>query len=498
VLAELALYVEQAERRRHLPLPPLVPVPRTDQLPLSFSQEQLWMAQMLAPTSGAYNMSAGLRLRGPLDLDILKRTLAEIVGRHEILRMRVEVRDGRPYLAIAAEVPLGIVEEDLRSVAAADARTAELARRLEEQTAAPFDLGRAPLFRMACFHMSDDEVVLAVTLHHITCDGWSINLLAGELRVLYEAFAAGRPSPLSEPEIQYADVAAWQRAWMTGAVLDEHIAHFARKLRGELPVLALPLDRPRSQRTGNAGALFVQPLHPELGRTIEGLGQTLGATSNMILMAGFLVLLHRFSRQEDLILGTAVAGRMRPEMEPLIGCFINNLVLRFDLAARPSFRELVAQVRRETLEAYDYGALPFEELLGALNPRREPGVSPLFQVAFGVQHAARETLSLPGLELEWLRPASESARYDLTVWIETAEERLWVEWTYSTELFEPDTISEMAAGYEEVLRRALRDPEIGLLALASDRDGASQPARKLALGETLRRVKRRSSVDEAG
>ncbi|WP_437681732.1 amino acid adenylation domain-containing protein [Sorangium sp. So ce131] len=469
VLAALADYLQRAELHRQAP--PLQRVSRDRPLPLSFSQEQLWTAAQLAPDGGAYNMSAGLRVRGALDVDVVRAALAEIARRHEILRMRVEIVDGRPAMVAGDDFPLAAAVEDLEGIHGREAREAELARRFEAEAAAPFDLSRAPLVRLKIFRLAPEEVVLAFTLHHMLCDGWSLSVLVRELVACYEALAAGRPHRLPELPFQYADLATWQRRWMSGEVLEGHIEHFARKLGGELPVLALPLDRPRSRRRSDAGARLVQPLDGELARALAELGRGAGATLNMTLMAGFLALLYRFSRQDDLLLGMTVAGRGQVEAEPLIGCFINNVVLRFDLSARPSYRDLLAQVRRETLEAYDHQALPFEKLIEALNPPREPGVTPFFQVVFSAQNTPSEELSIPGLEIEELPAARETARYDLTVWVNEAPGALSVEWTYSTDLFEAATIREMVRGYEEVLRRVVSDPEIGLLGLSSSRDG---------------------------
>ncbi|XXY48792.1 amino acid adenylation domain-containing protein [Sorangium sp. So ce269] len=494
VLASLADYMQRAERRRQAP--PLQRVSRDRPLPLSFSQEQLWTAAQFAPDSGAYNMSAGLRVRGALDVDIVRGALAEIARRHEILRMRVETVDGRPAMVVADEFPLAAVIEDLRGIQGREAREAELGRRFEAEVSAPFDLSRAPLVRLSIFQLAPEEAVLAFTLHHLLCDGWSLSVLVRELVACYESLAAGRPHHLPELPFQYADLAAWQRRWMSGEVLEEHIEHFARKLGGELPTLALPLDRPRSLRRSDAGARFVQPLDGELARALAELGRRAGATLNMTLMAGFLALLYRFSRQDDLLLGVTVAGRSQVEAEPLIGCFINNVVLRFDLSARPSYRDLLAQVRRETLEAYDHQALPFEKLIEALSPPREPGVTPFFQVVFGVQNTPSDELSIPGLAIEELPSARETARYDLTVWVHETAGALSVEWTYSTDLFEAATIREMARVYEEVLRQVVSDPEIGLLALSSSRDsdatrgqGASKHA---ALKEKLLGARRQA------
>ncbi|MEZ4361976.1 MAG: amino acid adenylation domain-containing protein [Kofleriaceae bacterium] len=497
VLADLADHVQQLGRRWQPPA--LVPVSRAQPLPLSFSQEQLWLAQLLDPQSGAYNMSAGLRIRGPARLDLLGAALGELIERHEILRMNVELREGRPQLRFSERARPRLTEEDLRELGDDETRAAELARRFDAHATRPFDLGEELLVRMACWRVGDDEVVLGLTLHHITCDGWSMNLLAREFAERYERLLAGQPLATAATEIQYADVAHWQRAWMSGEILEEHLEHFTRKLGGELPTLALPFDRPRSQRTSDAGATYTQRLSPQLGQALDKLGQSLGATLNMTLMTGFLVLLHRYSRQEDLLLGTTVAGRTCPEMDSLIGCFINNLVLRFDLSTRPTFKELVAQVRRETLEAYDHQALPFEKLLDALSPVRVPGVSPLFQVTFGVQPRAADALQLPGLELEWLRPPTETARYDLTVWVEPSTDRLNVEWTYSTELFERATIEELAAAYQAILQRALQEPDVGLVALALAAGDSRPTSAKPALTDSLGRIKRkRRAADEAG
>ncbi|MFL6234420.1 MAG: amino acid adenylation domain-containing protein [Thermoanaerobaculia bacterium] len=441
--------------------PPLLPVPRDGDLPLSFAQERLWFLDQLQPGSPAYNMPAAVRLRGRLDARAFHRSLEEIVRRHESLRTRFAVRGGRPVQVIAPEPRLEMPVVDLRALPAgrreATVRLLATAERLR-----PFHLGTGPLIRATLLRLGKEEHAALLTLHHIVADGWSVNVLIHELATLYAAFAAGGPSPLPALPIQYPDFAVWQREWLRGEVLETQLAYWRQRLAG-YSILQLPTDRPRPavQRFNGAAERLV--FGREVSLAFLDLGRRQELTPYMTLLAGFQALLHRYSGQDDVIVGGTVAGRDRGELEPLIGFFINTLVMRSDLSGRPAFRELLARVRETALGALSHQHLPFEKLVEELAPARDLSRPPLFQVVFQLQGAGlglgSESLELPGLELSAVEAGGQSAKFDIVLNLRETAHGVMGSWSYNTDLFDRATLARMSRHFESLLAGAVADPD---------------------------------------
>src|SRR2546428_3491137 len=352
--------------------------------PLSFAQHRLWFLDRLAPGAPTYNMARAVRLRGRLDRQALGRALDEIIRRHEILRTTFAEAPEGPVQIIAPILAMSVPVVECGAVPA-DHQSAEIGRRAAEEARRPFDLARGPLVRLVLLRLSDDDHVLVLTMHHIVGDGWSIGQLDRELAVLYGAFSCGRPSPLPDPTLQYADFAYWQRLWLQGDEPQRLLEFWRRQLQGAPPVLGLPLDRPRppAPTFGGARVAFVVPADHAL--RLKELARRENTTPFTVLLATFQALLWRLTGQDDLCVGTPVAGRTRLETESLVGVFVNSLVLRGDLSDDPTFAELLRRVRRTTLESLARQDLRFEKVVEALRPDADPSGHPLFQVMFVLQ-----------------------------------------------------------------------------------------------------------------
>jgi amino acid adenylation domain-containing protein len=434
----------------------LMPMPREGELPLSFAQQRLWFLDQLEPGTSAYTIVVRRRYRGPLDLTALADAFTELVRRHESLRTTFPSADGEPVQRIADPGPVTfrIVELEHEPAAARDARVEQVVR---EEAERPFDLARGPLFRPTLLRLNPDEHDLLVAVHHIVADGWSLGILASELGVLYEAFLAGRPSPLPKLPIQYADFALWQRQWLTGDVLAAQRHYWRERLGGRPAPLQLPADNPRSSRPSPAGAShdFVLP-HP-LAHGLRELSRREGVTLFMTLLAAFKVLLARYCGEEDIVVGTAVANRNRVELEPVIGLFVNTLALRTDLTGDLTFRELLARVRETCLGAYAHPDMPFEKLVEVLQPARTLDQNPLFQVSFVLQGAAT------GADLAFVTVASP---FDLTLFVRDGTDgTLSATIEYKRDLFEPGTIARLAGHYRMLLEGVDSDPDRRISAL---------------------------------
>src|ERR1044072_2710649 len=320
---------------------------RVEPPPISLSQQRLWFLSQLEPDLVAYNISEAVRLAGKLDVPVLNWCFNEIVRRHESLRTSFDVIAGQPVQVIAPALDLSISVVDL-SQSPDDEREAEALRLSKVETESPFDLMRGPLIRGALMRLRADEHVLIVTMHHIVSDGWSQGVFKNELGALYRARVMGQPSPLSELPIQYADFSEWQREWLSGAVLDRQLNYWRDRLAGA-PFVELPADKARPAAMSYRGATFLFELSTELSESLAALSRREGTTLFMTLLAGFKALLHRYTDQNDIVIGTPVANRNREEVESLIGFFVNTLVLRTELSGDPAFRELLARVREVAL-----------------------------------------------------------------------------------------------------------------------------------------------------
>ena len=422
---------------------------------LSFAQQRIWFLDQMEPGGSTYNMSAALQLRGHLDVNALVRSLDEIVRRHASLRTTFPVREGRPVQVVAPELCLELPIVEL-GPAAVGQRARVLA---SEEASKPFDLARGPLLRVCLLKAGDQEHVLLVTLHHIVSDGWSISVFVRELAVLYEAFLDGHPPFLAELPIQYPDFAYWQRQYLRGRVRERELAYWRERLGGDLPALALPTDRPRPpvQRHFRSASL-AKTLSQELSSALELLAGQYGSTLFMVLLAAFEVLLHRLSGQDDVVVGTPVAGRDQKETEGLIGCFLNTLVMRCDLSGNPSFSDLLHRVRDGALGAYDHQQVPFEWLLSELQPERDLSRTPLFQVFFNMLNLPEEQLRLPGLLVDYLLQPEVGSKFDLTVYAKAHVGGIDVRCSYNTDLFDQERIVEVLDQYELLLEQAVEDP----------------------------------------
>ncbi len=448
-------------------VPALVPVPRDGPLPLSFAQQRLWFMDQLGSGS-AYHMPLALRLAGPLDARVLALALSAIQARHEPLRTTFESREGKARQVIHAPRPLPLPLLDLTAVAEA-AQDAAVARTVQEEGERPFDLATDCPLRTSLLRLAGEPSpvhVLVMTLHHIAADGWSLGVFKRELQLLYRAFLAGQPSPLAALPIQYADFAVWQRQWLAPAVIAPHLAYWRRQLAGAPAVSCLPLDRPRQPGAGGPCGIVALPVGSALTAALRALGQATGTTLFMTLLAAFQVLLARHSAQDDLVVGTPIAGRGRAELEPLIGFFVNSLPLRVDLTDNPSFLDLLGQVRQTTLDAYAHQDLPFERLVEEVAPTRSTTHHPIFQMAFAFHNAEDEDgLELPGLAVTPLYPDSQQARLDLELHLDERADGLDGTLFYHTGLFERDTIESLAGRFQTLLAGIARDPTRRVAAL---------------------------------
>jgi amino acid adenylation domain-containing protein len=463
-VAEFASCIEAALRRQQdAEQPPLVRVSRDQKLPLSFAQQRLWFIDQLEPQTALYNIPAAVRLSGQLDIPALEGTLSEIVRRHEVLRTTFTQAETRPIQVINAAMNIKLPVADLRGLTETE-REAEVARLAGDEARRPFDLSEGPLLRAGLLKLADDEHVALLTMHHIVSDGWSMGILVHEISALYEAFTQGQPSPLSELKIQYADFAAWQRQWLRGEALERQLSYWREQLKDAPPVLQLPTDRVRPSLRTYRGAREAIIFPAELSGQLKALSRREGATLFMTLLAAFQILLSRSTGQTDIVVGTDVANRNNREIEPLIGFFVNQLVLRTNLSGNPTFRELLARVRQVALEAYAHQDLPFEKLVEAVNPEREASVMPLFQTKLVLQNVPANTLEVSGLMLRELATHDQPglAKYDLLVTLTEAEDALRGAVEYSSELFEARTIARLVRHFEELLHRVIRQPDARL------------------------------------
>ncbi|MBZ4422336.1 amino acid adenylation domain-containing protein [Myxococcus sp. RHSTA-1-4] len=447
---------QEADGRRAVP--PLVPASRDGGPPLSFAQQRLWFLDRLEPGSPLYNIPAAVRLEGNLDVRVLERCFEEIIRRHEVLRTTFSLREQEPAQEIHPGGRLPIQVRDLQVLPESE-RGAEVLRLAAEEARGPFDLARGPLLRALLLRLGEREHVLVLVLHHIVSDAWSTGILLRELGALYPAFSAGSPSPLPELSVQYADYATWQRGWLRGETLEAELGWWKARLAGAPGVMELPFDRPRPAVQSHRGAHLVQRLPLALQEAVRELGRREGVTPFMVLLAAFDALLFRYAGQEDIVVGTDVAGRSRREVEGLIGFFINQLVLRTRVEAGLSFRELLRRVRETTLEAYAHQDVPFEKLVEAVNPERSLGHSPIFQVKLLLQNAPAPELRLPGLTLSGLSFETGTAKLDLIVALTEGPEGLSCLWEYSADLFEAASVERMAGGYRRLVEELVARPE---------------------------------------
>ncbi|QDL09660.1 non-ribosomal peptide synthetase [Brasilonema octagenarum UFV-E1] len=458
-VAELAQEIEQLQQQDlELTALPILRRARDAELPLSFAQTRLWFLDQFEPNSAFYNIPFALHIVGTLSVTALEQSLQEIIHRHEALRTNFITVDGQPTQIIQKQTnwTVCVVELPHLPTSEQEIATQQLAKK---QAIQPFDLANQALVRATLVVLSETEHVLLLCMHHIVSDGWSMGVFIQELAALYKAYSQGQPSPLAPLPLQYTDFAIWQRQWLQGDVLQSQLNYWQQKLANAPALLSLPTDRPRPAVQTDNGAYQEFALSQKLTGELTQLSQQQGVTLFMTLLAAFDTLLYRYTGQEDILVGSPIANRDRSEIEGLIGFFVNTLVMRSNLAGNPSFSELLGRVREMAMEAYSHQHLPFEMLVEALQPERNLGHTPLFQVMFVLQNAPTSGVELTGLSVSPFPIKGANARFDLTLIMHNAASGLVGIWEYNTDLFDASTIERMTGHFVTLLEGIIANPE---------------------------------------
>jgi amino acid adenylation domain-containing protein len=444
--------------------------------PISFAQQRLWLLDQLEPGAPAYNLPTAMRLTGLLNVPALEQSLSEVVRRHEALRTIFPAVEGGPVQVISPAQPLALTVVDLSQLAEAE-RENQARYIATEEARRPFDLAKGPLLRTALLRLAEQQQILLITMHHIISDGWSMGVLFRELGAIYEAYCGGRPSPLAELPIQYADYAVWQREWLQGEVLEKHLSYWKRQLAAAPALLELPTDRPRPAVQTFRGGRETVALSRELSEALERLGRREGASLFMVLLAAFQLLLNRYTGQDDIVVGTPITSRHRVELEGLIGFFVNTLVLRTDLSGNPSFRELLGRVREVALGAYAHQDVPFEKLVEELQPERSLSHTPLFQVFLNLANTGQAPIHLPGVTVETLSSSEAQSKFDLTLYVREEEGGMRFNLVYNADLFGPERKAELLQQFQSLLAQAVANPgaRVGGFSLVTPRARALLP-----------------------
>jgi amino acid adenylation domain-containing protein len=495
-VAGLAQAIETAGKKSEAP--PLTRVERSAyaSFPLSYAQQRLWFLDQLNPESGAYNVLFGIRLMGKLNKQALRHSINEIVRRHEALRTSFPVRNGTATQEITTEVRWEIEELDLCGLPKTE-REAEAQRMRRAETTQPFDLRRGPLLRVKLLKMAEQEYVLLLTMHHIICDGWSRSIIVREITEYYKAYVTGISPRLPELAIQYADFAIWQREWLKGEVLEQGLEYWRRQLKG-VTSLELPTDYPRrTVKNHSAGRVYFR-FSTDLTQNLKKLSHSEGVTLFMTLMAGFQALLGWFASRTDIAVGTDIANRNQRETEPLIGFFVNQLVLRTDLGGNPAFTEVLKRVRRASLEAYAHRDLPFEKLVESLAPERALNRSPLVEVKLVMQNEPHEQISIleigetDKIQIVNEHSAPSQAKFDLLVNLSENANYLQGTMDYRSELFEQSTIEMLASHFEELFTIVTTQPEIRLDSLGEKLETSEERVSREVSAGKLEQIRRKS------
>jgi amino acid adenylation domain-containing protein len=427
-------------------------------VPLSFSQKRLWVLDQLLPGNSVYNEPAAVQVNGALDLQVFERSINELIRRHESLRTIFKMENEEPVQVILPKLHLKINIIDLSHLAAQE-KEKEIFRLLEEEASEPFDLTRGPLLRVLLLVRDIHTHIFMYNMHHIITDGWSMELFSKELVTIYEAFLAGKPSPLPEPSIQYADFALWQRGWLQGEALQKQLSYWKNILSGDIPILELPTDHQRPAISSYRGTLQTIEIPENLTVRLTDLTRKEGYSMFMTMLAAFNVLLYRYSGQDDIMIGSPIANRGKPELEEIIGFFSNTIVIRSDLAGNPTFRQLLERVRRITSGAYDNQDLPFEKLVEELQPDRYMSHNPLFQAMLVLENLNKPTAAVENknITVSPLTAHSGTAKFDLYLLIRHSEKIISCTLEYSTDLFNSDTIMRLLSHFKSLLEAVAAD-----------------------------------------
>ena len=464
-IADLAKIIDhpQLDSEQYI-LPPLEPRTQKQSLPLSLGQQRLWFLEQLEEQSTTYNLTTAIQLDGPLNIAALEQTVSEIIRRHESLRTTFPSIDGTPQQVIAPPYTITLPIADLSSLSETE-RISKLEKQIKDLTARVFDLSQDRLFQLTLVRMAQNSHVLLLSRHHLVSDRWSSGQLYSEIRVIYEAFSKGKCSPLEELSIQYADFALWQRQWLKGDMLAQQIQYWKQELLDIPPRLKLPTDRLHPPAQTFNGAVHKFQLDESLVSQLKILSQQSQVTLFMLLLSAYSTLLAQYSGQEDIIIGSPIANRRHYATEPLIGFFLNILVLRVRFHEDPSFRDLLTQVRRTVLNAYEYQDIPFEKLVAQLNPPRDRRYSPWFQVMFILQNSPMNQLTLPNLNIHFLEIPRTTAKFELTLVIQEINQKLEAEIEYNVDLFEKESIVRFSQQFSQLLEKIVANPNSPALEL---------------------------------
>ena len=482
-----------------LSAPPIFPVLNGDPMPLSFAQQRLWFMDQLESGTSLYNIPAAYLLNGPLNIEALEQSLNELLRRHTSLRTYFIVSDdGSPAQLIAPAEPFMLPQLDLRELSEAE-REIKVKCLLAEETNKPVQLSDAPLLRCLLLRTRDEEYIFILTIHHIVADGWSMGVFIRELAALYESYREREPSPLPELPVQYADFAVWQRNWLRGEVFDRLLDYWREHLKNAPARLALPTDKPRPAIQTYQGSAQHKSISPELAQSLRDLSSREGVTLYMMQLACLNMLLHYYTGQSDIVIGTDVANRNRSETESLIGFFINELALRTDLSGNPTFRQLLGRVREVTLGAYSHQDMPFDRLVDALKIERSSAHHPLFQVCFVFQNLPRTSIDVSSLTISTLLVERTVARFDLVLIAWESGQGMQLTLEYNSDLFMPATITRLLDLFETLLGLVVHQPEADLdtlVEMVAQADRARLTDKGKALEEigskSLKKAKRRS------
>ncbi|QUN82730.1 non-ribosomal peptide synthetase [Burkholderia pseudomallei] len=433
----LSALAERLEAENTEVLPPIPLAPRDGRIALSLAQQRLWFLTQLEGVSEAYHMSGAVRLDGPLNREVLQRALNRIVMRHEALRTCFVREEGEPIQVIQPHADLTVSYHDLREAEQSEQRAKDLS---QAHASAPFDLSRDLPVRVLLLQLADEAHVVQVVMHHIASDGWSVGVFLQELSALYGSFIAEQGDPLAPLPLQYADYAAWQRRWLASGQLEKQGAFWQTNLSGAPTLLELPTDRPRPPKQSHAGASVEVKLGAALSERVKRLSQRHGVTPYMTLLSSWAAALSRLSGQEEVVIGSPVAGRNRTEVEPLIGFFVNTLALRLDLSSEPTVGELLKRTKAQVLSAQAHQDLPFDQVVERVKPPRSTAHPPLFQVMFVWQNMPAGELTIPGLTIRAVETPLQTAQFELTLSLREAGDDIVGHLNYASALFDESTV----------------------------------------------------------
>jgi amino acid adenylation domain-containing protein len=432
--------------------------PLNSKIPLSFPQQRQLFLELLERGTAANNLSIFLELKGKIDITALEQSANKIIARHDSLRTRFSFGSGLPTPEFVANVKITIPVIDLKHVATPE-QMMEARQLAEKEVLIPFDLTRAPLIRLKFYLLNEEKYLLLLIVHHTIADGWSLGVFLRELMFFYKEITNGNNTELPGLSIQYADYAYWQTSHMRGEVLNNAMTYWKKQLAGELPVLELPTDHLRGARQTFSGGTYRFVLSKEMMESLDKLSREEDVTLFMILLTSFYILLHRYSGQDEILIGTPVANRNLPELENLIGVFINTLVLRTNLSGDLNFRELLRQVRNVCLDAYAHQDLPFEKLVEELKPQRDLSRTPLFQAVFNMQNSPIPELDTPGFSIGFMEIDRGVSQFDLTLMTSVSEGRCHGMVEYNRDLFKPATITRMFQSFQMLIEDAMIRPD---------------------------------------